>query len=152
MVSHTIYGAAHDGVPASLSKKWMTDILRRKLGYAGLVITDDMEMGALQKAAAIEEAAVQALQGGADLLLLCHSENQIERAYEAVTKEHDRNRRFAARLQQSALSVAKAKRKFARHLMAAPRPTGAKVENLSRALWEFGERVRLGMLARGNRQ
>jgi beta-N-acetylhexosaminidase len=151
MVSHTIY-AAQDKMPASLSKKWMTEILRKKLNYTGLTITDDMEMGALQKAAPIEAAAVQALQGGADLLLICHSEDRIDRAYEAVAKEHGRNRRFAARLQQSAISVAKAKKKFARQLTAAPRPIEAKVEKLSRALWELGERVRLGTLARENRQ
>jgi beta-N-acetylhexosaminidase len=152
MVSHTIYPTAHDGVPASLSKKWMTEVLRKKLNYTGLTITDDMEMGALQKAAPIENASVQALQGGADLLLICHSENQIEQAYEAVVKERDRNSRFAARLQQSALRVVNAKKKFARHLGAVSLPTEAKVEKLSRVLWEFGERVRLGTLARENRQ
>lgn len=148
MVSHTIYSAAHDGVPASLSKTWMTEILRKKLGYLGLVITDDMEMGALQKAAPIEDAAVQALHGGADLLLICHREDQIERAYEAVRRKRDRDRRFAARVRQSADRVAKMKRKFARHLAVSPHPNHAKVERLSRALWEFGERIRLGILDR----
>lgn len=156
MVSHTIYAAARDGAPASLlknppaslSKKWMTDILRKKLGYAGLVITDDMEMGALQKAAPIEEAAVQALRGGADLLLICHSEDHIERAYQAVAKARDRDRRFAARVRQSAGRIARAKKKFAKSLAPSPRPSPAKVERLSRGLWEFGERVRLGALAR----
>jgi len=145
MVSHTIY-AAHDAVPASLSKKWMTDILRKKLGYAGLVITDDMEMGALQKAAPIADATVQALRGGSDLLLICHNEDQINRAYMAVAQERDRNHRFAAKLRHSAERIARNKKKFAKSLAASPRPTQAKVERLSRALWEFGERIRLGSL------
>jgi len=151
MVGHAIYASpTRDPVPASLSKKWMTDVLRKKLGYAGLTITDDMEMGALQKAAPMEQAAVQALRAGADLLLICHSEEQIRRAYEAVAKERGRDRRFAERLRDSAGRVARHKRKFAKILAAnsLPRPTAAKVEKLSRALWEFGERLRLGALAR----
>jgi beta-N-acetylhexosaminidase len=150
MVSHAIYATAtRDQVPASLSKKWMTDVLRKKLGYTGLTITDDMEMGALQKAAPIEQAAVQAVRAGADLLLICHSGEQIDRAYEAVAKERDRDRRFAERLRESAARLAGHKKKFARILTAKslPRPTEAKVEKLSRVLWEFGERIRLGTLA-----
>jgi beta-N-acetylhexosaminidase len=128
----------------------MTDVLRKRLGYAGLTITDDMEMGALQRAAPMEQAAVQALRAGADLLLICHSEELIGRAYEAVGKERDRDRRFAERLRDSAGRVARHKRKFAKILAAnsLPRPTAAKVEKLSRALWEFGERLRLGALVR----
>jgi len=86
------------------------------------------------------------------LLLICHSENQIERAYEAAAKERDRDRRFAARLRQSADRVAKLKKKFAKNLAAGPSPSPGKVERLSRALWEFGERVRLGALAGEARQ
>jgi beta-N-acetylhexosaminidase len=145
MVSHTIY-AGHDSVPASLSKKWMADILRKKLGYAGLVITDDMEMGALQKAAPMADAAVQALSGGADLLLICHSEDQIDQAHEAVSRERDRNHRFAAKLREATGRIARVKKKFASNLAASPRPSQAKVERLSRLLWEFGERIRLGTL------
>jgi beta-N-acetylhexosaminidase len=150
MVCHAIYAAAtRDQVPASLSKKWMTNVLRKELGYTGLAITDDMEMGALQEAAPMEQAAVQALRAGADLLLICHSEEQISRAYEAVAKERDRDRPFAERLRESATRVARHKKKFAKILAAnsLPRPTAAKLEKLSRALWEFGERVRLGALA-----
>jgi len=155
MVCHAIYATAtRDQVPASLSKKWMTDVLRKKLAYTGLTITDDMEMGALQKAAPMEQAAVQALRAGADLLLICHSEDQIGRAYEAVAQEHDRDRRFAERLRESAARVARHKRKFAKILAtkSLPRPSSNKVEKLSRALWEFGERIRLGVLAREARQ
>src|SRR5882757_5575726 len=155
MVCHAIYAAAtRDQVPASLSKKWMTDVLRKKLAYTGLTITDDMEMGALQKAAPMEQAAVQALRASADLLLICHSEDQIGRAYEAVAQERDRDRRFAERLRESAGRVARHKKKFAKILAtkSLPSPTPAKVEKLSRALWELGERIRLGALAREARQ
>ncbi len=151
MVCHTIYAAVtRDRTPASLSKKWMTDILRKTLGYTGLVVTDDMEMGALQKAAPMEDAAVQALRAGADLLLICHSEDQILRAYDSVAREVERNRRFATKLQESSARVARHKKRFGKILAtrARTRPTQARVEKLSRALWELGERVRMETMAR----
>ena len=114
--------------------------------------SDCTSLGTLvQKAAPIEDAAVQALRGGADLLLICHSEDPIERAYEAVARERDRDRRFSAKVRQSAARVARLKKKFARSLSANTRPTHARVERLSRALWEFGERVRMGTLDREER-
>ncbi len=151
MVCHTIYaGVTHDQTPASLSKKWMTEILRKTLEYTGLVVTDDMEMGALQKAAPTEEAAAQALRAGADLLLICHSEEQILRAYDSVAREVDRDHRLGAKVQESSARVARHKKKFAKILAtrARTRPTQARVANFSRMLWELGERVRMETLAR----
>src|SRR5690349_2429441 len=51
LVNHANYPAiTHDNLPASLSKKWITDVLRRQVGYRGLVISDDLEMGGVLKA------------------------------------------------------------------------------------------------------
>jgi len=146
MVCHAIYDAASkDGLPASLSQRWMTDVLRQKLGYAGLVVTDDMEMGALQAAAPMEQASVQSLKAGADLLLICRQEEPVVRAYESLTKEAERDHRFTARLQESAKRIARYKKKFAKllNLRRLARPNHAKVEKLSRQVWELQERVRL---------
>ena len=151
MVCHAIYEAVtKDRIPASLSKKWMTDVLRTKLGYRGLVVTDDMEMGALQAAAPMEQAAVQSLKAGADLLLICHEEEQIQRAYDSVTQEAERDRRFTTRLSESSRRIAQHKKKFAKvvDLRKLPSPSGSKVEKLSRQLWELVERVRLEKIAR----
>ena len=150
MVCHAIYGAVtKDRVPASLSKRWITDVLRTKLGYRGLVVTDDMEMGALQAAAPMEQASVQSLKSGTDLLLICHEEEQIQRAFDSVTQEAERNHRFAAKLRESSKRVARHKKKFAKllDLRKMPFPSQSKVEKLSRQLWELGERVRLEQLA-----
>ena len=150
MVCHAIYGAVtKDRVPASLSKKWMTDVLRSKLAYRGLIVTDDMEMGALQAAAPMEQASVQSLKSGADLLLICHEEEQIQRAFDSVAREAERDRRFAAKLRESSKRIEQHKKKFAKQLdlrkLASPTPS--KVEKLSRQLWELGERVRLEQIS-----
>src|SRR2546423_1261863 len=70
MLAHLIVPAldATPGLPASLSRRIATDLLRRDLGFAGIAITDDLEMGAL---ATIGEAAAgeRALEAGADFVL-----------------------------------------------------------------------------------
>jgi len=72
---------AWDGRPVTLSPVALQDWLRRRLGFEGVIMTDDLEMGAIAEATAVPEAARQALSAGADLLLIC---NQGEAAWEAA--------------------------------------------------------------------
>ena len=65
LVSHLRYPALDAENPASLSKAIQTDFLRGELGYRGLIITDDVEMGAL-------ELGVKAVEAGSDIVLVCH--------------------------------------------------------------------------------
>src|SRR5437773_4477433 len=75
LVGHANYPTVtHDGTPASLSKKWVSQVLRQKIGYRGLVVSDDLEMGGVLKAGPIEQAAVQHIRAGGDLCLICHEE------------------------------------------------------------------------------
>ena len=85
MVSHAQYPALDDK-PASLSSRIIGDLLRRELGYTGLVVTDDLEMGALRPFGSVAENAVAALEAGADLLLVCHTAERILAVHEALTK------------------------------------------------------------------
>ena len=146
MISHAAFPAVTKGrEPASLSKKWITDILRKKIGYRGLVCSDDLEMGGVLAAAPIEQAAIGHIRAGGDLALICHQEDFIRRAHEAIIIEAERNRGFARRVQESARRVLAFKKK---HLPPSrrPAPGAAKVEKLTRQLWEFGEEIRLATL------
>ena len=136
--------------PASLSKKWITDILRKKIGYRGLICSDDLEMGAVLAAAPIEEAAIGHIRAGGDLCLICHQEDFVVRAYEAMVREAERDRGFRKRVEESARRVQAFKRKW--KAKSVPVPTTAKVERLKRRLWEFGEEIRLANLAREERE
>jgi beta-N-acetylhexosaminidase len=143
LIGHANYPAVtRDGIPASLSKKWIGDILRRKIGYRGLIVSDDLEMGGVLKAAPIEEAAVEHIRAGGDLCLICHQEELVTRSYEALLAESQRDSRFARRVQESAARILAFKRKSAelKRRMAMPGPQ--KVQQLSRRLWEFSEQVR----------
>ena len=82
MVSHATAPALdEDNVPSSLSKKVITDILRGELGFEGVVITDALDMTAITEYYTTEEAAVMALEAGADMLLM---PDDFEKAYKAV--------------------------------------------------------------------
>jgi beta-N-acetylhexosaminidase len=79
MVTHIKYPAYDKENPASLSQSIITDLLRGKLGYEGIVITDDLEMGAVNKYFSYSDMGREALLAGADILLVCHEyENQLE--------------------------------------------------------------------------
>lgn len=88
MVSHGHY-PAFDGekpLPASLSRRIITDLLRGQMGYTGLIFTDDMEMGAISQFGSFEQAVVEAFYAGADVILVCHSPQKALAAHEALTK------------------------------------------------------------------
>lgn len=144
LVSHANYpSVSHDGKPASLSKKWITDVLREKIGYRGLILCDDLEMGGVLTAVPIEQAAVEHIRAGGDLCLICHTEDWIVRSYEALILEAERDRKFAARVRESSRRVISFKRRRAELKRNATAPSPAKLEKLARQLWEFGEQVRL---------
>jgi beta-N-acetylhexosaminidase len=149
MVSHAAYPAVtRDKTPASLSKKWITDILRKKIGYRGLIASDDLEMGGVLAAAPIEQAAVQHISAGGDLCLICHKEEFVSRAYAELVRRAERDRRFAARVAESAKRVQAFKKKWTGLGRWAKAPTDSGVQKLSRQLWEFGEQVRLDTIHR----
>jgi beta-N-acetylhexosaminidase len=151
MVSHAAFPAVtKDCTPASLSKKWVTDILRKKIGYRGLICSDDLEMDGVLAAAPIEEAMIGHIRAGGDLGLICHQEDFILQAHEAMVREAERDGRFARRVRDSARRVLGFKKKsLARRRI--PAPTSARVDKLTRQLWEFGEEIRMAMLDRGER-
>lgn len=70
MVSHLVY-PAFDKEPSSVSKVFLTDILRQQWQYQGVIITDDMAMGGLSKVYSNEVMGVKAVQAGVDILLSC---------------------------------------------------------------------------------
>jgi beta-N-acetylhexosaminidase len=148
LVNHANYPAAtRDRLPASLSKKWITDILRRRIGYRGLVASDDLEMGGVLKTAPIDKAAAEFIRAGGDLCLICHQQEYVERALETMAREQERDSRFRQRVVESSKLVAQFKRKYAARLRISPSPSVEKVERLSRRLWEFSEHVRLQALS-----
>ncbi|MGP0585786.1 beta-N-acetylhexosaminidase [Paenibacillus timonensis] len=89
MTAHVIFPAFEpDGIPATLSRRVLTGLLREELGFGGLIVTDCLEMKAIAEHYGIAEGAVQAIEAGADLVLVSHTladqRAAIERVAEAV--------------------------------------------------------------------
>ena len=70
--------------PASISPTIVSNLLRQELGYKHLVITDDLEMGAIGKQYEIEDAVVRAFNAGEDMLLICATPETIRRGYRSL--------------------------------------------------------------------
>lgn len=138
MVAHAAYPeVTRDHVPASVSSKWMEEILRKKVGYRGLAISDDLEMGGVLATSSIEEAAVETLRAGADIYLVCHNEGHVMGTYAAVLKEAERDSKFAALVEARARRVVAYKKKVRAWLKQSPPPTAKKVEQLRKRLRQF---------------
>ncbi len=142
MVAHANYPAVTgDKLPASLSKRWMQDILRKKIGYRDLVIADDLEMGGVLAATGIGDAAIATLRAGADMFLVCHNEEQVWRTYDAVLHKAERDKKFAKLVSERARRVRGAKKKWRELRGEAPKPTEKTVADLRAAMLRFREDV-----------
>jgi len=149
LIGHASYPTVtSERTPASLSKKWITDILRKKIGYRGLVVSDDLEMGGVLAAAPIERAAIEHIRAGGDLCLICRQEEFVVRAHEALIREAERDRKFAQRVAESSKRVLAFKTKSKEVKRRTSPPIAEKLGRLSRQLWEFTEQLRLEALSR----
>ena len=86
MVSHATYSGLDPDMPASLSKVIMQDLLRKQLGYKGVIITDDMEMGAVANHYSFGEMSVKSIQAGADNVLIGQEYDHAIEGYNAILK------------------------------------------------------------------
>ena len=142
MVAHAAYPeVTKDRVPASLSKKWIDEILRRKIGYRGLIVSDDLEMGGVLAAGSIEEVAVGTLRAGADMFLVCHNQELVWRAFEAVLREAERDNKFRAHVERAADRILKFKKRSpALKGFAAP-PKERAIGKLKQIVREFSQLI-----------
>ena len=111
MVSHASYPRIRQAgdVPASVSRFWISDVLRHRMGYEGLIISDDMEMGGILKQRSMEDAAIEAISAGTDLIEICKDPALIFRAYDAVLSEAERSPAFRAIVRRAYRRVAAGK-------------------------------------------
>ena len=101
MVSHAMYPKIDPDHLSSLSKAIITDWLRKDMGYNGVVVTDDMDMGALAKHYTFGDMAVQSILAGSDILLVCHEYEHMQEAYNGLMKAVKDGRISKERLDES---------------------------------------------------
>ncbi len=118
MVNHAAYPKIEKpSRPASLSHFWIEEVLREKLRYRGLVISDDMEMGGVLNHASAESAAIEAIAAGTDLLEICHRADRVLATHEALLREAERSPAFARAVDRAARRVASAKARLLKNLV-----------------------------------
>ena len=86
MTAHVLFDAIDPDVPATLSRRVVTGLLRERLGFDGLVFTDDFEMQAIADRFEMGEAGVRAIEAGCDQILVCHKSDRQRRVIEALSE------------------------------------------------------------------
>lgn len=114
MLSHIFYTKLDSLWPASLSTRIAKDLLRKRMGFDGLVMTDDLDMGAIVKHHEIRTSIRRILAADIDLALVCHEGPNIKIAYEEILREITDSPEMKARGIESAQRIERLKKKYLR--------------------------------------
>ena len=109
LVSHLIYPCYDAAHSASQSRAVMTDLLRGRLGYQGIILTDDLEMGAVANHVPLRQAGANAVVAGADIVLVCHEYPHEEEVYLGIKDAVDAGEISEERLDASVRRIVLAK-------------------------------------------
>jgi beta-N-acetylhexosaminidase len=112
MTSHALYIALDPENPATLSSVIINGLLRERLGFHGLIMTDDLEMGAIAKGCGVPEGALASFQAGADILLICEGQKHFPESLALIREKILRGELSNERLSQSLQRIKKVKSRF----------------------------------------
>ncbi|MBI5894864.1 MAG: glycoside hydrolase family 3 protein [Desulfobacterales bacterium] len=112
MLSHIRYPRLDPIWPASLSPAIAHDLLRGQIGFEGLVLTDDLDMGAIAKHYDLATIVNQCLASAVDILLICHSSPKIAEAHQAILEKMDATEALWDQSEASVARIMAAKHKF----------------------------------------
>ena len=112
MTAHVLYPAWDDRVPATLSRRIAHDILRGELGFAGMLVSDDLGMRAVADNFTVEDLVVESLLAGVDHFLVREPHERQARAFEALVKAGEARAEVRARIKESAERVSRFKAKL----------------------------------------
>jgi beta-N-acetylhexosaminidase len=142
MVSHGAYPRVKGSSgPASLSKFWITDVLRREIGYRGLILSDDLEMGGVLGEQSIAEASIAAIAAGTHIIEVCKEPALILQSYEAVLAEAEHSRTFRRKVERAAAHVQKHKRRLLRNNQLHAAATSDQLQSIRRKIELFTAKV-----------
>ena len=112
MLSHIRYPKMDAKWPASLSTTIAHDLLRKQMGYCGVIMTDDLDMGAIKKHYDIKTVLRQILSADIDIALICHKGPDIENAFQEILKSFSDSNRIKEKGSQSLRRIMNLKRKY----------------------------------------
>jgi beta-N-acetylhexosaminidase len=125
MTAHVVFAALDPDRPATISEAVVTGLLRTKLGFGGVIVSDDLDMRAIAGHMGADHAAVAAIRAGCDALLLCRDEANQALAEEGLATAAERDSELRRRIGESAARVRAMKQAHAAHQAAYPAPPRA---------------------------
>ncbi|MBH0175737.1 beta-N-acetylhexosaminidase [Fictibacillus sp. 23RED33] len=112
MVAHILVKNLDKNYPASMSKAVMSDLLRKQMGYKGIVISDDMTMGAIMKHYSLKKAVVRSVQSGNDIILIGHGKQNTITAINALKQAVGNHQLSENTIDQSVYRILSLKNKY----------------------------------------
>jgi beta-N-acetylhexosaminidase len=141
MVAHASYPwPGRDEATATVSRYWVTNVLRRQIRFRGIILSDDMEMGGILSQMSIEEAVIQALLAGIQMIEICRDPALIQRAYEAILKEAERSRAFRAVVASAWRKIYRSKKRWL-HPTRRQNLSDTRLDHLREDVKEFAELI-----------
>jgi beta-N-acetylhexosaminidase len=122
MTAHVVFAALDEARPATLSPQVVTGLLRERLGYRGVIVSDDLDMKAIAAHMGADVAAIAAIRAGCDVLLLCKDPANQDLAEAALIREAEKDSAFRARVGEAAARVRAMKRAHAENQARRPVP------------------------------
>ncbi|MBN1276467.1 MAG: beta-N-acetylhexosaminidase [Deltaproteobacteria bacterium] len=112
MSSHAIYPKLDEEYPSTLSRRTLLELLRKRLGFKGLIITDDLEMGAIKKKWGVPEGVLLSFGAGADIFLICKDQKTVLESMLKLRNSILCGENQVKRLHQSIERISRAKANF----------------------------------------
>lgn len=112
MVAHILLPQLDQNHPATMSQAVMTDMLRKQLGFSGVIITDDMTMGAIINHYNIANAAVESVKAGSDVILVGHGYSNVEKVISSLKAAIESGDISQERLNESVERIMLLKKKY----------------------------------------
>ena len=150
MSAHVIFQPIDDRYPATMSVKVLDGLLRKQLGFKGLIVSDAMEMKAIADHFGFEEALVRGANAGIDLFMVCHSHEQQYQAIEVLVKAVERGDLPKARLEESNRRMDEVCARYARPARRGPLPAHIGSAEHRRPAEQVQARVDAAVLAVGH--
>ena len=146
MVNHAAYPKIEEPTrPASLSRFWIQEVLRSKLRFRGLVVSDDMEMGGVLNHTSPEAAAIEAVAAGTDMLEICQRADRILSTHEALLREAERSPAFTRCVMSAAKRVSVAKHLLLRETLLPKSMSAAGLHQLQAAQQRLRDKITIAI-------
>ncbi len=141
MVAHASYPwPGRDEAVATVSRYWVTNVLRRQVRFKGIIVSDDMEMGGILSQMPIEEAVVKAVLAGIQMIPVCRDPELIESAYEALLREGERSAAFRDAVASAWRKVYRSKKRWLQPVRRHT-PSGERLNRLCEEVKAFAAEV-----------